>query len=733
MANIEFNQGGASGSSGVKQRLADPVVAELQEKIVACDTVDDYRAENTVVDMLSNGLSMEVEDVWNIRGLGHSWSRQKVIIRKYHVAMVAILEPFHNSVAMPRLDSFLGFQYFYCNEDSGGKVWIFLKENYHVDIIHCSDQALSGWVHFNATKILVSFVHAKCSHLEQCFLWEDFQNLCDWESPWLVVGYFNAIRSDTEQIEVVKYGLLEKRFKGRNMSWCNGHIGRSRSWARLDRALVNVTFESLFHSAYMEYLPRKSSDHCPMVVHLSAPRSRRLEKKLVGLIKLKRSGFLKENKTREEIHQGAINYFHNFFTKEQEVVHTDLDPFIQQILTKEENYKLSANPMIEEVRAAVFFILKHSSPGPNGFGSGFYMACWDIIKYDAVEAATNIFRGTELPKFYSSSFIVLIPKVLDLKSFDKFRPISLFSVAYKIFWKILVARLTEVLPKMISQKQGAFIPGHSIFENITLAQEMVHSMHRKNQDGNVMLNIDIAKAYDRVNSRFLLDVLVVFGFGDNFCKIIATNCIESPWFSIMLNGPFKDDFLIFSNGDARSFQNLLKTLEVYEKWLGQYISKEKFVVYFSELLNISMRREIIKTSGFLEGSFPTTYLGIPLVFGQLKARVLEPLVNKIQSKVAGWNLKLLSQGGWLILLKHVLSSMPSQLLVVLGVPHSTLKKVFPGVGENTIWRVRDGWVSFWCYCWLNFRPLCLRVEDISFPLIQVRDCRDDNGWNYERM
>lgn len=43
------------------------------------------------------------------------------------------------------------------------------------------------------------------------------------------------------------------------------------------------------------------------------------------------------------------------------------------------------------------------------------------------------FQGTELPRFYSFSYIVLIPKVQNRTSFDKFWPISLCSVAYKIF------------------------------------------------------------------------------------------------------------------------------------------------------------------------------------------------------------------------------------------------------------------------------------------------------------
>ena len=84
-------------------------------------------------------------------------------------------------------------------------------------------------------------------------------------------------------------------------------------------------------------------------------------------------------------------------------------------------------------------------------------------------------------------------------SFDKFHFISLCFVAYKFFSKIIVIRLIGIVEKLVSHEQGAFIPGRSIFENITLAQEMVHSLHKKRVGGNVMVKIDMAKAYDRVN------------------------------------------------------------------------------------------------------------------------------------------------------------------------------------------------------------------------------------------
>ncbi|KAF5459690.1 hypothetical protein F2P56_019614 [Juglans regia] len=64
-------------------------------------------------------------------------------------------------------------------------------------------------------------------------------------------------------------GLFDLSSTGQLKSWCNGHERVSRSWAKLDRALINSTFSILFGSAHLKYLGQKSLDHCPMVVYVN--------------------------------------------------------------------------------------------------------------------------------------------------------------------------------------------------------------------------------------------------------------------------------------------------------------------------------------------------------------------------------------------------------------------------------------------------------------------------------
>ncbi|KAF5447204.1 hypothetical protein F2P56_032773 [Juglans regia] len=159
-----------------------------------------------------------------------------------------------------------------------------------------------------------------------------------------------------------------------------------------------------------------------------------------------------------DIHKAAVDHFQEFLGQNSSHAFSNLSDLISPIITNEDNLTIGRDPSIEEVKDALFSIPIDSSLGPDGFGSGFFRVCWDLVKDDLLSAIVEFFYSHMLPRNFTASYIVLIPKVDKPSGFDKFRPISLCSVVYKICSKIIVARMTSLLPKMISQEQGAFIP-----------------------------------------------------------------------------------------------------------------------------------------------------------------------------------------------------------------------------------------------------------------------------------
>lgn len=84
------------------------------------------------------------------------------------------------------------------------------------------------------------------------------------------------------------------------------------------------------------------------------------------------------------------------------------------------------------------------------------------------------------------------------------RPISLCSVIYKIISKVLCSRLKSILPHIVYPTQGAFIAWRLIYENLQNARETEHGLKTNPncRDDYIAINIDMSKAYDRVELNF---------------------------------------------------------------------------------------------------------------------------------------------------------------------------------------------------------------------------------------
>ncbi len=75
--------------------------------------------------------------------------------------------------------------------------------------------------------------------------------------------------------------------------------------------------------------------------------------------------------------------------------------------------------------------------------------------------------------------ITLVPKTKDAMQIQKFRPICLLNVSFKIITKILMLRLSKVIEYLISQNQTAFIKNRNIMEGVLIMHEILNTMHRK--------------------------------------------------------------------------------------------------------------------------------------------------------------------------------------------------------------------------------------------------------------
>ncbi|KAK4254761.1 hypothetical protein QN277_010094 [Acacia crassicarpa] len=161
-----------------------------------------------------------------------------------------------------------------------------------------------------------------------------------------------------------------------------------------------------------------------------------------------------------------------------------------------------------EVKEAIFGMGALKSPGPDGFNALFYQNQWSTVCPSVVAYIKHLFSNPQVIQEVNSTLIVLIPKKDHPESMGDLRPISLCNVIYKTLSKIIVARLKPLLPQVIAPNQCSFVPGRHSSDNIIVAQEVIHTMRSlKQRKGFLAIKIDLEKAYDRVNWKFLLGCL----------------------------------------------------------------------------------------------------------------------------------------------------------------------------------------------------------------------------------
>lgn len=133
--------------------------------------------------------------------------------------------------------------------------------------------------------------------------------------------------------------------------------------------------------------------------------------------------------------------------------------------------------------------------------------------------------------------VTLIPKVKKALKMTQLRPISLCNVLYKIMVRVLTNRSKCILPHIISSTQSAFIPGRLISDNYLVAAEVAHFMHKRSSgmNGLMTLKLDVSKAYDRVEWKFLEAIMERMGFSPTWIQLVML-CVSSMTYSFKLNG-----------------------------------------------------------------------------------------------------------------------------------------------------------------------------------------------------
>lgn len=189
----------------------------------------------------------------------------------------------------------------------------------------------------------------------------------------------------------------------------------------------------------------------------------------------------------------------------------------------------------EEIDQVVRDLKVDKAPGSDGFNGAFFKHSWSIIGNEVSLAIRDFFVRERIHKGINASFLCLLLKKTNACSINDFKPISLCNLLNKPISEILVNRLKKVIPSIIDSNQSAFIPGRHILDNILLCHELACGINRRNHSPFAMLKLDIHKAYDFVDWRFIEWTLKRMDFPPRFCNWIL-ECMKTISFSPLING-----------------------------------------------------------------------------------------------------------------------------------------------------------------------------------------------------
>ncbi|WOH08626.1 hypothetical protein DCAR_0728070 [Daucus carota subsp. sativus] len=169
--------------------------------------------------------------------------------------------------------------------------------------------------------------------------------------------------------------------------------------------------------------------------------------------------------------------------------------------------------------------------------SWFYQTHLDVVKDDVIRICLHILNNNGPVDYFNDTLVALIPKIEKPERVENFRPISLCNVIYKIVSKCIANRLKKSLDEVISENQSAFVGGRIIHDNVIIGFEGLHctKKDRFHNGSKVALKLDMAKAYDRVEWRFIEAVMIKLGYNKNWVTKVM-RCVTSVVYSFLVNG-----------------------------------------------------------------------------------------------------------------------------------------------------------------------------------------------------
>uniref|UniRef100_A0A803PKW7 CCHC-type domain-containing protein n=1 Tax=Cannabis sativa TaxID=3483 RepID=A0A803PKW7_CANSA len=468
------------------------------------------------------------------QGLGNPWTVTSLAahVKDYNLGLVFLSETRSKSSYMETIRIWLGFEGCFCVDARGksGGLALLWKTPFTVHLNSYNAYHIDAWINMDEDlSWRFTGFYGDPDRSQRKHSWQLLRRLAENNNgPWLCGEDFNEIRGLHEKLggggkpgylmknfnkAIDLCALREIEYEGSKFTWFNGRT-------------TNMVYERA--------ICLNHGDRNNRYFHQKAT-SRRKKNRIKGLFDKN----LQWMSTKEDIERTICDYFQELFEApgHGDATIANLQRFVPFRLSRNQNDILLKEFTAQDIQDALSNINALKAPGVDGMSRIFYENHWTVIGEDVTQVCLEILNKNGDCIQINKTLLCLIPKTKQPKQVGEYIPISLCNVSYKIIAKCLANRMKDSLKEVISENQSAFIRGRLIQDNAILGFEGLHYM-KKGRFGNgkkIALKLDMSKAYDRVDWRFLEAMMICLGYDKRWVDKVM-NCITSPSFSILING-----------------------------------------------------------------------------------------------------------------------------------------------------------------------------------------------------
>ena len=157
--------------------------------------------------------------------------------------------------------------------------------------------------------------------------------------------------------------------------------------------------------------------------------------------------------------------------------------------------------------------------GPDGIPPDVFKLCeFDDI---ALHICNRALMENDKPEMWSLMNIVPVPKSGDLSSTDNYRGISLICIIAKMYNKMILNRIREVLDVKLRNNQNGFRKNRTTVGQILALRRIIEGVKAHNLPA-ILVFIDFKKAFDTIHRGKMMKILKAYGIPPNILRAIET-------------------------------------------------------------------------------------------------------------------------------------------------------------------------------------------------------------------